>query len=97
MPKDFSEITPYIRSLAALSTDRNHITPEMYGEHKVFRGLRDVNGNGVITGLTEISTIRAKETLPDGTRRPCAGKLYYRGIDVEQLCEGFLRDDRFGF
>lgn len=97
MPRSYSEITPYIRSLAALSTERNHITPEMYGEHKVNRGLRDVNGNGVVTGLTEISTIRAKETLPDGTRRPCRGKLYYRGIDVEQLCAGFLRDDRLGF
>lgn len=97
MSKSYSEITPYIRNLAALSSERNHITPEMYGAHKVNRGLRDVNGNGVVTGLTEISTIRAKETMPDGTRRPCAGKLYYRGIDVEQLCAGFLRDDRFGF
>lgn len=97
MSKSYSEITPYIRNLAALSSERNHITPEMYGAHKVNRGLRDVNGNGVVTGLTEISTIRAKETLPDGTRRPCAGKLYYRGIDIERLCEGFLRDDRLGF
>ena len=54
MPRSYSEITPYIRSLAATSNARNHITPEMYGEHKVFRGLRDVNGNGVVTGLTEI-------------------------------------------
>ena len=97
MPRSYSEITPYIRSLAATSNARNHITPEMYGEHKVFRGLRDVNGNGVVTGLTEISTIHAKEKMPDGTLRPCAGKLYYRGIDVEDLCAGFLRDDRPGF
>ena len=65
MPRSYSEITPYIRALAATSNARNHITPEMYGEHKVFRGLRDVNGNGVVTGLTEISTIHAKEKLPD--------------------------------
>ena len=97
MPKSYSEITPYIRKLAALSNERNHITPEMYGVHKVFRGLRDINGNGVVTGLTEVSTIRAKEKLPDGTLRPCAGKLYYRGVDVEALTAGFLRDDRFGF
>lgn len=97
MSKSYSEITPYIRNLAALSSERNHITPEMYGAHKVNRGLRDVNGNGVVTGLTEISTIRAKETLPDGKRRPCAGKLYYRGIDIAQLCAGFFSDDRFGF
>lgn len=97
MPKSYSEITPYIRTLAALSNERNHITPEMYGVHKVYRGLRDINGNGVVTGLTEVSTIRAKEKLPDGTLRPCAGKLYYRGVDIEELTVGFLRDDRFGF
>ncbi len=97
MQRSYSEITPYIRKLAALSNERNHITPEMYGVHKVYRGLRDINGNGVVTGLTEVSTVRAKEKLPDGTLRPCAGKLYYRGIDVEALTVGFLRDDRFGF
>ena len=56
-----------LRRLAALSDKRNGITPEMYTEHTVFRGLRDMAGNGVVTGLTEISTIKAKEKAPDGT------------------------------
>ncbi len=64
-----------LRRLAALSDKRNGITPEMYTEHAVFRGLRDMAGNGVVTGLTEISTIKAKEKAPDGTVHTCPGEL----------------------
>ena len=53
--------TENLRRLAALSEERNGITPDMYTEHAVFRGLRDMSGNGVVTGLTEISTIKAKK------------------------------------
>ena len=56
-----SEITPYVSQLASLSDSRNGITPDMYAEHNVYRGLRDLNGKGVVTGLTEISRIKAKE------------------------------------
>ena len=59
--------TENLRRLAALSDERNGITPDMYTEHAVFRGLRDMSGNGVVTGLTEISTIKAKEKAPDGS------------------------------
>ena len=65
--KNYSEITPYITELAALSDKNNGIRPEMYTEHHVYRGLRDMSGNGVVTGLTEISRIKAKEILPDGS------------------------------
>lgn len=69
----------------------------MYEQHKVNRGLRDMNGNGVVTGLTEISMVKAKEKLPDGTTAPCHGKLCYRGIDVRDLVSGFTSENRFGF
>ena len=59
--------TENLRRLAALSDERNGITPDMYTEHAVFRGLRDMSGNGVVTGLTEISTIKAKKR--DGRNR----------------------------
>ena len=64
--------TENLRRLAALSEERNGITPDMYTEHAVFRGLRDMSGNGVVTGLTEISTIKAKEkeTEPRGALLP---------------------------
>ncbi len=97
MKRSYSEITPYIRELATLSDRNNHIVPDMYTEHRVFRGLRDVNGNGVVTGLTEVSHILAKRRDADGNAVPCEGQLYYRGINVRDLVNGFQRDDRFGF
>ena len=93
----FSEITPYIEKLAACSDAGNHISPDMYTEHHVFRGLRDMNGNGVVTGLTEISRIKAKETLSDGTTVPCEGVLSYRGYNVRDIINGFSAADHFGF
>ena len=94
---NYSEITPYIEKLANLSNENNHIRPEMYTEHHVNRGLRDMNGNGVVTGLTEISTIHAKKTLANGEVVPSHGQLFYRGINVYDLVTGFIEDDRFGF
>lgn len=95
--KNYSEITPYITELAALSDKNNGIRPEMYTEHHVYRGLRDMSGNGVVTGLTEISRIKAKEILPDGSETPCDGQLFYRGINVRDLVSGFMRERRLGF
>ena len=97
MDRSYSEITPYIRSLAAKSSGNNRIEPEMYLAHDVKRGLRDLDGNGVVTGLTEISKIISKQKQPDGTVRPCEGRLYYRGIDVRDFVNGFWREGRFGF
>lgn len=94
---NYSEITPYIRSLAERSDRANHIKPEMYVEHDVKRGLRDINGNGVVAGLTEVSRIKAKERNEAGEETPCIGQLYYRGINVRDLVSGFLKDDRPGF
>ncbi len=97
MKKSYSEITPYVKELAALSTSNNHIKPEMYPEHNVKRGLRDLDGNGVVTGLTEISHIKAKEKGPDGESIPCEGELYFRGYNIRDLASGFQQGDRFGF
>ena len=72
------------------------IQPELYIKHKVNRGLRDLNGKGVLTGLTEISEIVSKKIV-DGEEVPCPGHLYYRGYDVERLVDGFINDNRFGF
>ncbi len=94
---NFSEITPYIKELAALSDSGNHISPEMYAQYDVKRGLRDINGNGVIAGLTEVSQIKAKERDAQGNFVPCEGQLYYRGINVRDIVHGFLADDRPGF
>ncbi len=93
----YSEITPYIEELAAKSNSNNAIVPEMYPEHHVKRGLRDQDGNGVVTGLTEISRIKAKSTDEMGRDIPCHGELYYRGVNIKDFVTGFRKDDRFGF
>ena len=95
--KNYSEITPYIQEMAAMSCQHNHIEPLMYKQHHVNRGLRDLNGNGVITGLTEVSRIVSRKTTAEGEVIPCHGELYYRGINARDLVNGFWNEGRFGF
>ncbi len=92
----YSEITPEIRALAEQCQKNGRIDPELYGKYDVKRGLRDLNGKGVLAGLTEISEIVSTKKV-DGQELPCEGKLYYRGIDVEELIRGCVKDRRFGF
>ena len=94
---NYSENTSYIKELADLSNSGNHIVPEMYPLHNVKRGLRDIDGNGVVAGLTEISYIKAKDKDSDGNAVPCKGELYYRGINIKDIVKGFVGEDRFGF
>ncbi len=97
MNTNYSKITPYIEKMADISNKNNTIAKEMYAIHKVNRGLRDMNGNGVITGLTEVSTVIAKEKDHSGELQPTHGRLYYRGVNVRELVDGFMKDDRMGF
>ncbi len=93
---DYSQITPEIQRLADTCISNNSIDPQMYVEHKVFRGLRDLNGNGVLTGLTEVSEIQASEMV-NGVKESRPGQLFYRGISIDTLVNGFLSENRFGF
>jgi citrate synthase len=92
----FSRITPEILELSALFESNSRIDPSLYDKYDVKRGLRDINGKGVLTGLTVISEIISSKIV-DGKEYPCEGKLYYRGIDVEEIVEGFIKEDRFGY
>ncbi len=69
---------------------------ELYTKYDVKRGLRDINGKGVVAGLTNISEIKASEIV-DGKSVPAEGELYYRGYPIEELVGGCLKDGRFGF
>jgi citrate synthase len=82
--------------MAELSSENNGIRPQMYAENQVFRGLRDLNGKGAVTGLTEVSDVRAKKLNENGELVPCPGELYYRGININSLVDGFY-GKRFGF
>ena len=82
-------LTPEIQKLADKSIEGYRINPDLYTLYDVKRGLRDINGNGVVAGLTNISTINVDENG--------FGKLLYRGIDVEDIVDGFIKEKRFGF
>ena len=93
---NFSEITPEILRLAKLSEQAGVIDSELFTKYEVKRGLRDLNGKGVLAGLTNISDVRATEMV-NGVSVPAHGKLIYRGYDVKDLVSGFTKENRFGF
>lgn len=92
----FSEITPDIVRLAAMAEREDIIDTELFTKYEVKRGLRDLNGKGVLAGLTHISDVRATEMV-DGISQPAHGQLFYRGYNVKDLVNGFTSDNRFGF
>lgn len=94
--ENFSEITKDIKKLSERCLENSQIDSDLYFKYDVKRGLRDRHGRGVLTGLTEIGEVKAY-TIDDGEMIPCEGKLYYRGVDIEKIVDGFLKDDRFGF
>ena len=93
---DYSEIIPEINVLAEKMIVNSKIDNELYGKYDVKRGLRDIDGKGVLTGLTDISTIKQNK-LVDGKLVPCDGELYYRGFNVNDIVNGIMKDNRFGF
>lgn len=92
----FSDVTPDIVRLAELSKEAGVIEQELFTRYEVKRGLRDLNGKGVLAGLTNISDVRAFKMV-DGEQVPMHGELYYRGYNVKDLVNGFTSEDRFGF
>ncbi len=93
---DYSDITPEIHTLAQKMANNSAIDPSLYSKYDVKRGLRDLDGKGVLTGLTDISTINQNK-LVDGKLVPCDGELYYRGYNVNDIIKGITDDNRFGF
>lgn len=92
----FSEITPELLRLSELSRAAGEIDTELFTKYDVKRGLRDINGKGVLAGLTNISEIRASKIV-DGVSVPAPGELIYRGYNIKDLVRGFTSENRFGF
>ena len=90
------KVTPEIENLTELCKDHTSIDLSLYGKYDVKRGLRDINGKGVLAGLTQVSNVQAVKVV-DGKEVPCAGSLYYRGYNIKDLTAGFVKDNRFGF
>lgn len=90
------KIDSLIKEYAGYCQDTFQINPELYTKYEVKRGLRDISGKGVLAGLTDISEIRSY-TIVDSEVVPCDGKLFYQGIDIEDIVHGFIKEDRLGF
>lgn len=97
--KEMMELRPELDSqfeeLVQYCMKSGRIDQSLYIEYDVKRGLRDSNGKGVLTGLTEISDVVGFETV-DGERVPCEGQLYFQGHDVNNLVRK-AADRRFLF
>ena len=93
---NLDRLKAYADAHAQLLTDNCSINPELYQTYGVKRGLRDINGNGVLTGLTDISEIRSSR-MENGVKIPCEGQLFYRGYSIEDLVRSMPSDHSFGF
>lgn len=90
------KVTPEIEALTKVCEENSKMDVSLYGKYDVKRGLRDINGKGVLAGLTQVSNIVSSKII-DGKSVPCDGELYYRGINIRDLTNGFLKENRFGF
>ena len=93
--KTMENINDYSKKQADMCIDNDRIPKALYADYGVKKGLRDENGQGVLTGLTNISSVRAFDVI-DGEKVPCDGELLYRGYDVTKLVKG-AGDKRFIF
>lgn len=87
----------WMNQMSEICATSTNIAPELYEKYDVKRGLRDINGKGVVAGLTEISEINSSRIDENGNSVPCPGELYYRGIDIRDLVDGIVQEKRFGF
>jgi citrate synthase len=86
----------YLTELTDIAVKANYIAPELYKKYNVMRGLRKADSTGVLVGLTNIGDVHGY-IMDEGEKVPVPGRLRYRGIDVEDIVEGFQRDKRFGY
>ena len=93
---DICSITPELLKLAGLCEQAATIDPALYTKYDVKRVLRDVNGKGVLVGLTEISDVCSTKE-EDGKLIPVDGELYYRGYNVQDIIQDIGDDNHFAF
>lgn len=87
----------FVQTMSEHLMNNNSIDPSLYGRYDVKRGLRDSNGAGVVVGLTKIGDVQGYEVNEKNEKVAIDGKLFYRGIDVEDIVNNCLADDRFGY
>ncbi len=94
--KELTAITPQLMEYVEKCALNTTIAPELYIKYDVKRGLRDLDGKGVVAGLTEISEVQGFK-MENGERVPCEGVLFYRGINVQEIVRGCIDENRPGF
>ena len=85
-----------LQELAEKVQTKAVIEPSLYTKYNVKRGLRNDDGTGVLVGLTEVGEVMSY-IMDDGDRIPMEGRLFYQGIEINELVRGFYEDQRFGF
>jgi citrate synthase len=85
-----------LKDLAELAQRNNTIKDEFYDAHDIKRGLRNSNGTGVAVGLTAIGSVHGYELI-DNKKTPAEGRLFYRGIDIYDIVNGFQKEGRYGY
>ena len=88
--------SPQLKALCDEYRSNNKISTENYDLYNVKRGLRNPDGTGVMAGLTLICNVHGY-LIADGERIPDEGKLTYRGIDINDIVDGCVKENRFGF
>lgn len=90
------DVRVFTEKYSKVCKKNDSVEKDLFTEYGVKRGLRDLNGKGVVTGITNISRIESSEIV-DGKTVPCPGKLYYRGYQIQELVKGFMEEGRYGF
>lgn len=85
----------YERSAQVIDKD-SYYSPDLFVKYNVKRGLRNEDGTGVVVGLTEIGDVQSYEMV-DNKKVPKQGRLIYRGVDVDDLVNACIDENRFGF
>jgi len=85
-----------LKILSHKAQENNKINTELFTKYQVKRGLRDIDGRGVLVGLTEIGDVRSY-IVEENEMVPMPGKLFYRGFNINDIVNGFLKKDCFGF
>ena len=85
-----------LKKLSRKAQENNKIDAELFTKYQVKRGLRDIDGRGVLVGLTEIGDVRSY-IIEENEMIPMPGKLFYRGFDIYDIVNGFMKKESFGF
>jgi citrate synthase len=90
------QLSEFMQKLEEMTVKASQIDKELFETYNVKRGLRNQDGSGVLVGLTNIGDVIGY-VKKDNVITPAEGKLFYRGVNVEDLVHGFQKDKRHGF